>query len=137
MSDCLNRRSFLATSALALAGCATVPWHTAEVFGPSELALNRSLLTVEVPTVVLRSAQLEAPVVVATQADGSIRAFDLTCTHRACIVSVGRERLTCPCHGSQFTLAGEVTEGPAEHPLREYPLQERDGYLILEPGYHT
>jgi len=131
VSCCLDRRAFVLTSAVALAGCATVPWYTADVLSPSELALPLTVFTPEDPRVVLHSHLLDAPLLVGPAANGQHVALDLTCTHRACTVGIGRERLECPCHGSQFTFEGEVLNGPAELPLARYPLEERDGFLIL------
>jgi Rieske Fe-S protein len=57
--------------------------------------------------------------------DGALGAVDMTCTHRGCDVEYVAQsgRLECPCHGSQFAPAGAVIEGPAERPLRAYPVE--------------
>lgn len=49
--------------------------------------------------------------------------FEVTsakCTHKGCNVLYNGTVLRCPCHGSQFTLEGEVLVGPASTPLRAY-----------------
>src|SRR5262245_63974002 len=57
--------------------------------------------------------------------DGSLAAVDMTCTHRGCDVGYAPAsgRLECPCHGSKFAPTGAVLEGPAEKPLRSYPVE--------------
>ncbi len=52
----------------------------------------------------------------------SIRVLDPTCTHKKCTVEYSRERqrIVCPCHGSNFSLDGSVLHGPAEKPLQVY-----------------
>jgi cytochrome b6-f complex iron-sulfur subunit len=49
-------------------------------------------------------------------------ALSAICTHEGCTVGFVKARndVECPCHGSKFTLEGEVTEGPATMPLRSY-----------------
>jgi len=42
------------------------------------------------------------------------RALSAVCTHLGCITRFQPDRniIACPCHGSQFTLAGDVVAGP-------------------------
>lgn len=39
------------------------------------------------------------------------------CTHQGCQPEPVGDRLTCPCHGSEFAFTGEVLRGPASEPL--------------------
>ncbi|WP_022850883.1 ubiquinol-cytochrome c reductase iron-sulfur subunit [Limisalsivibrio acetivorans] len=62
---------------------------------------------------------------------GEIRAVSLTCTHLGCTVALSGDRFVCPCHGSIFTLNGDVLKGPAQRPLDEYPVTEKDGEIRI------
>jgi cytochrome b6-f complex iron-sulfur subunit len=44
-------------------------------------------------------------------------AINATCTHLGCLVKQAQLGFECPCHGSQFTTNGAVTQGPAALPL--------------------
>ena len=79
---------------------------------------------------------VEHRVYVVRLAEG-FRALSAVCTHLGCITRWQPDRniIACPCHGSQFTLAGDVVAGPAPRPLRwlQMSLSEK-GELIVDPA---
>lgn len=57
--------------------------------------------------------------------DGSFLAMSRTCTHLGCSVPWDEEqhKFICPCHGSTFSLTGEVLSAPAPRPLDTFPVR--------------
>lgn len=67
-------------------------------------------------------------------ADG-FRALSAVCTHLGCITRYQPDRniIACPCHGSQYTTAGDVVAGPAPRPLRWLQMSlSQKGELIVD-----
>jgi Rieske Fe-S protein len=54
-----------------------------------------------------------------TRVGGQLRALAITCPHLGCSYALDNsgKRFLCPCHGSQFSLTGQVLHGPAMNPL--------------------
>jgi Rieske Fe-S protein len=64
----------------------------------------------------------------------SVVAVSRTCTHMGCIVLVPERparTLDCPCHGSRFTTAGAVVNGPAPSPLPSFPARIDGGEVVI------
>jgi Rieske Fe-S protein len=63
-------------------------------------------------------------------------ALSSVCTHLGCMTRYQPDsaRIVCPCHGSQFSLEGKVTGGPAPRPLRRLQLTVERGVLVVNGG---
>ncbi len=64
--------------------------------------------------------------------ESGFRALSLVCTHLGCTVETNAEGFACPCHGSRFDRAGQVTHGPAGAPLAWLRVEVNDeGNVIV------
>ena len=67
---------------------------------------------------------------------GTLFAIDDTCTHRGCSLGDGKldgSTVQCACHGSRFDVTtGEVVRGPAEDPVRSYPVHVANGEVQVD-----
>lgn len=61
----------------------------------------------------------EAQKVYLVSGAAGVFAMSAVCTHLGCITrpAASEGGIACPCHGSKFDLEGNVTHGPAPHPL--------------------
>lgn len=83
----------------------------------------------------MRVVDVAGTKVALTRIDGSLHAFDDTCTHAGCSLASGEldgKVVTCPCHGSRFDVtSGAVVRGPAQRPVRSHVVKtEGDGVVI-------
>ena len=52
----------------------------------------------------------------------TVTVLTATCTHEGCTVDHFNGQLyVCPCHGSKYTTAGQVANGPANRALTQFP----------------
>jgi Rieske Fe-S protein len=61
---------------------------------------------------------------------GVFKGFIARCTHAGCAIAVKNGGIECPCHGSRFTLDGQVERGPAADPLVARAVTVRDGQIV-------
>jgi Rieske Fe-S protein len=140
---CIDRRHFLCAAAagcglvsgLALSACATVPTLHAAVHA-GRVRLSRTDLDTAFDggnALLLRADALPEDIyLVRDDANEPLAAIGGTCTHLGCQVRPANTFFRCPCHGSTFTLDGDVVRGPASKPLSRYPLSVVDDYFEIE-----
>jgi len=63
--------------------------------------------------------------------DNTYSAFLLKCTHQDNQLAPAPNGYSCSLHGSTFNVEGHVTKGPAERPLKEYPVTTDTTNLII------
>ena len=58
----------------------------------------------------------------------------VTCSHLGCSVTFNKDakRFECPCHGSRFSIEGQVIHGPALFPLSHLKVTEQGAALLVD-----
>ncbi len=90
----------------------------------------------ELPPGTMKGIEVEGRRVLVVNLDGTIHAWDGTCTHEEADLSTGfllGDRVTCPLHLSQFDLnSGEAVNPPADKPLKRYNVKVENEHLYVE-----
>jgi len=65
---------------------------------------------------------------------GAFTVFSPVCTHLGCYFTWNDQsgHFECPCHGSVFSMAGQVLGGPAPRPLDALPTKVENGRLSVQ-----
>ncbi len=65
--------------------------------------------------------------------DSKLTAFSSICTHLGCLINWdnNRKEFLCPCHGGRFDINGRVISGPPPKPLRQLPIQIKEGKVYI------
>ena len=73
--------------------------------------------------VLVKTDDAEFPICIYNTHENEYIAALLKCTHRGCELNVGGGIYSCPCHGSEFSIAGKVLEGPADRDLETFKIE--------------
>ncbi len=75
---------------------------------------------------------IEGSIIIINTGQGFL-ALSSVCTHNGCKVSYDHAagNLPCPCHGSVFSTAGAVLNGPAASPLQKYTISQEGDILTI------
>jgi cytochrome b6-f complex iron-sulfur subunit len=129
----LGRRHFLVSSGLSLGLLLGLPTVPAQAEGRKvALALAKVETLKSVGGSIILKVKGKLLLLVRDGAT-SVRAFNPLCTHRECVVAYhsSEHKLKCPCHGSQFDMAGKVLKGPAPRPLETYSAELAGEQIIV------
>lgn len=130
-STCPSRRSFLASSGVALAGLAAAPALTS-LQGCGEDGTTIPKLPAPV-TVSLSSLSISAAgadgsfvdssypykIIVRNNGNGQYQAWSSYCNHEGCEVDYVGTGFDCACHGATWNAQGVLRNGPATEDLLE------------------
>jgi cytochrome b6-f complex iron-sulfur subunit len=123
----------LAAVATALTGCGGSPTSASSGSFAALPTINSNIVTSTITIGIDASSPLASvgnaalvnasgrSFLVARTAQDTFTALTAVCTHEACTVSNFQNQVyECPCHGSQYTTAGNVVKGPAPRSLSTF-----------------
>jgi Rieske Fe-S protein len=132
MSNKISRREFIKKSAIGIVVGGTVLSSLDIVKFAAETKLGKILRNGNDVVVNLKDAKnsalakvggsvlLDDDNMLIRTSQTQFAAVNLICTHKGCTVEIEGNKFVCPCHGSEYTLEGKVTEGPAKKDLKKY-----------------
>lgn len=123
--DFIRNATFLACAACGLGGLAAVQGckplaHLPHTYANGVITVRKSDFAIDARYAIIKVAGLPAPIYLSRTEGGEYTALLMLCTHRECEVRPYGAILHCPCHGSEFDAAGNVLQGPANEPLKEF-----------------
>ncbi len=143
-SACASRRSFLASSGVALAGLAAAP-VIASIEGCGDVGSNIPTLSAPI-TVPLNSisgigaaggvGELYATgynykIIVRNNGNAQYQAWSSYCDHAGCEVDYVGTGFDCGCHGATWNAQGVLKNGPASSDLLEFKVTVSGDSLTL------
>jgi cytochrome b6-f complex iron-sulfur subunit len=131
MAGKLSRRDFIKRSAVGvIAGSAMLSTINLEAFtrsGAAKAVFSKSGddLVVKISdnaalTKVGGNVKVNDELMLIRKSETEFLAVKTICTHKGCDVELDADKFVCPCHGSEYTLDGKVTQGPAKDNLKTF-----------------
>lgn len=136
MSDKINRRDFIKKSAIGVAAGTAMVYgmDVSKLFANTSKTARAAISRAGDDTVVINLADEKNKAVVTVggtilindetilirSSQTQFLALSLLCTHKGCTVEKDGSKFVCPCHGSEYTLDGKVTQGPSKTDLKSY-----------------
>lgn len=81
--------------------------------------------------IIVQHNKFKYPICVYRYSASEYTALLMRCTHQGTELQVFGDRLQCPAHGSEFTKTGAVQNGPADEPLRTFPIEIKEDILKI------
>ncbi len=133
----MDRRSFIRSGCLTCAGslgvlavlqsCVNhkyVSYFTMKenqlIVKKTEFKILKKKKLIQLKYIVIKSEKLDFPVAVYRLDEERYHTLFLQCTHQGCELNPFETMVVCPCHGAEFNIKGEVTQGPAEITLKSF-----------------
>lgn len=82
--------------------------------------------------VVAHHESLQYPIGLFRFSNTEYEALWMRCTHQGTELQIYGDRLQCPAHGSEFSNTGSVENGPADDPLRTFPVNIESNTLKID-----
>jgi cytochrome b6-f complex iron-sulfur subunit len=148
MSSKLTRRDFIIRSAAGvIAGGALISANKLEAFSKSKQTSKTSFIKSGDDIIIKLSdspslsktggnVRVNDEIILIRKSDSEFIAIKTICTHKGCDVELEGSKFVCPCHGSEYTIDGTVTQGPAKKDLKKYEtiFDSENGTVTIKDG---
>ena len=138
MKSCCIGAAGSTALAIGIQSCGSIYYATATmednlmVLNKSEfLALNKKK-EYHRKFIMIQKENMDYPICLYNTKKDEYTASLLKCTHRGCELNVGGGVYSCPCHGSEFSIQGEVLQGPADQDLQTYPIKTDNENIYIQ-----
>ena len=126
----LNRREFVALTAMAACACA-LAGESALADAPAGTFDAGPVTDFAADGIFDKFAKQQKFILI--RKGSKLTAINAMCTHKNCVVKPKDDTLKCPCHGSIFTTAGDVTKGPAKGNLGRFKVSiDAQNHVIVD-----
>ena len=106
-----------------ISSCAVIKYTQYSIDG-NKLVVKKSEFSAAQKFVLLNFEGLPAAIYLRKNEDETFTALLTQCTHKGCEVDPDYDLLSCPCHSSKYSSAGEVLSPPATEPLKKFNVLE-------------
>jgi cytochrome b6-f complex iron-sulfur subunit len=131
MPDKLSRRDFIKKTALgAVIGSAAISGFNMNIFSAQsskKAVVKKSgddlvVKLVENPDLAAVGGHVSITddIMLIRMDESKFLAVSTICRHKGCTVELEGDKFVCPCHGSEYTLQGKVTQGPSKDNLKTF-----------------
>jgi len=133
----VSRREFVAATAAVAAACACMLGGAdcalaADAAPASDKPLDIGALT-DFKDEKVYDAFAASNKVYIVRSGSKLYAMTSVCTHRNKLTKLRAGVITCPAHGSKFSITGTVDKGPAKLPLVHYAVSTDDkGHVLVD-----
>jgi len=126
----LNRRDFVALTALTVCACALA--EETALADPPTAAFDAGPIT-DFATEGIFDKFAKPQKFLLIRKGSKLTALSANCTHKNCVLKPKDDNLRCPCHGSIFTPEGDVTKGPAKTSLGRFKVTiDAQNHVIVD-----
>jgi cytochrome b6-f complex iron-sulfur subunit len=124
----MYRKEFLKTVGILIVGtisgsllnsCSVIKYAQYSIDG-NKLVVKKSEFSDVQKFVLLNVNGLHATIYLRKNENDTFTALLTQCTHKGCEVDPDYDILSCPCHGSKYSSAGDVISPPATEPLKKF-----------------
>lgn len=117
------------TLGLLLQSCAGSKIISAQILGENiivplaDFEVTKNNTTSFRKYLVIQNDKLQYPICVYRFSDQEYSALYMQCTHQGAELTAYGDKMVCSAHGSEFDNKGNVTNSPADKPLKKFPTE--------------